>query len=582
MNLLSFETFFIPAIVFVLVILGVAHVHWVLIVAIAIGIFRICTDSIKEIRQGRYSLDYVAFVAMVVSLASGEYLAGAVVALMFSGGKAFESYASKKAYATLASLGDSIPKRSPVYRNGVFTEVAIQDIHDGDRILIKRNEIVPLDGTLLSSIDALFNFSNLTGEIEPTILKRGTFVKSGAINVGESVELVVKGDFSSSTYHKIVRLVEGAKAHPARLVRLSERANIYFTIATFLFTVLAYGMSGDVVRILAVLVIATPCPLIIAAPVAFIGGMSKVARSGIIMRKPSAFEGIARASLIFFDKTGTLTMGEPQLSSVEVFSKSENEMLSIAASLEINSLHPLARAIVHEAEKRRIPFSVAQSVSEHIGQGITGSVSGVVYEITAGKSSQYGITLVLMSEKIEIAQFHFSDILKAGVENLFADLEKQGTRLEIITGDKKENAEKVFKDFHVVVHAETSPEDKYHFVTEAHKKGNIVVMVGDGLNDAPALARADVGIVFSGTENGASIEAADVVMLDRDIARLGDLFSASRRTLRIAQQSIYGGIILSCIGMCFAAFGTIPPVTGALIQEIIDVVVIVNALRTLR
>ena len=582
MRSLDIETFIVPLIILFLLIAGLLHAPFALFIAISIGIFRICNDSIEEIRSGRYSLDYVALVAMVVSIIAEQYLAGSVVALMFSGGKALESFASKKAYETLKSLGDSIPKRSPVFKNGSFIDTAIQDIHDGEHILVKRNEIIPLDGILMSPTGGLFNFSNLTGEAEPVVLKQGTFVKSGSENIGDSIELKVSGDFSSSTYHKIVHLVDEAKVHPARLVRLSERANIYFTIATFLFTAIAYAMSGEIVRMLAVLVIATPCPLIIAAPVAFIGGMSRVARNGIIMRKLSAFEAIAKADTIFFDKTGTLTMGEPMLSSIEAITISEEVALHIAAGIEIHSLHPLARTIVHAAQDKKIQFSVAQAVSERIGKGITGSVNGNVYGISAGSKTGQGIVLILESESNVLARFYFSDNLKSGVADLFTLLKKQNVAIEIITGDKKENADKVFKGFDVVVHPESSPEDKYRYIENAHAKGNVVAMVGDGLNDAPALARAHVGIVFSGTENGASIEAADVVMLNHDISGLADLFRISHRTLRIARQSIYGGILLSCIGMCFAAYGFIPPVTGALIQEVIDVVVIVNALRTLR
>jgi len=258
------------------------------VTAILIGIARIALDSYQEMRAGRWSLDYIAFLAMLVSLISGEYLAGAVVAFMFTSGKALEKFAESRAEATLKSLGDTIPKRALVHRSDRFIEAPLQSVKNGERILIARGELIPLHGTLASP-NGIFDLKNLTGEMEPARFSAGTLIKSGTINSGDAVEIIVVGDFSSSTYHRIVGLVDEAKAHPAPLVRISERANIYFTILTLLFAGAAYAFSGgDIVRLLAVLVIATPCPLIIAAPVAFIGGMSRLARASIILRKPAA------------------------------------------------------------------------------------------------------------------------------------------------------------------------------------------------------------------------------------------------------------------------------------------------------
>jgi heavy metal translocating P-type ATPase len=585
------HVFWRPGAILALLVVGLFHIPFILFLAVLAGIFLIVFESYHEVRQGRFSLDYIAFVAMVVSLVSGQYLAGAVVALMFSGGKALELFASGKAHATLKALADTIPKNALTFREGTYVEIALQDIHEGEKILVKKDEIIPLDGTIASSQGGLFDFSNLTGEVEPISIKENTLVKSGAVNIGESVELRVIGNFSSSTYHKIVSLVEDAKAHPARIVRMSEKANIYFTIVTFVFAVVAYFFNGELGRVLAVLVIATPCPLIIAAPVAFIGGMSRLARSSIIMRKPAAFEDICRADTVFFDKTGTLTMGEPSLSSIEFvrdvpgnssFLQSDDDALRVAAGIEIHSLHPLARAIVSEARRRKLVFPIATKITEIVGQGISGNVYGRTYAIAGTSKVMQGIALVLRSEGKDVAVFNFSDTLKKGAGRLIAALKDQGIRTEIITGDKKENAAHVFDGLDVVVHAETSPEDKFEIIEEAHAEGRIVAMVGDGLNDAPALARANVGIVFSGTENSASVEAADVVILDHRIVKLAELFDASHRTVAIARQSIYGGIALSCVGMVFAALGYVPPVEGAIIQEIIDVVVILNALRTLQ
>jgi heavy metal-(Cd/Co/Hg/Pb/Zn)-translocating P-type ATPase len=540
----------------------------ILILIIGVGLVKIIIDSGQNILKGRYSLDYIAFVTMVLSLVLGQYIAGAIIALMFIGGEALESFASSRAYRALKKLSDTIPKKCFVEQTSGLAEVPIQDVLAKQIILVKRNEIVPLDGIILSPHKAIFNLANLTGEVGPVTLNKGTFIKSGSINTGEIVRLQVVGDFSSSAYQKIVGLVEDAKSHPAKTVRMSERANFYFTLATLVIAGLTYAITGDLIRLLAVLVIATPCPLIIAAPAAFVSGMSRVARSGIILRRPAALEGINNASVIFFDKTGTLTLGEPVLSSTDI----SDEILGIAAGLEIHSLHPLARTIVSEARRRKIRFPIARDVQEELGKGISGTIGGERYLFS-------GVSLV--KNGTEIARFRFDDVLKNGAVQLISRLKAQGIRTAIITGDKKQNAEKVFGDTEIDIYASQSPTGKFRLIKAAKKKGETVVMIGDGLNDAPALATADVGIVFSGTENGATIDAADVAILGSGLEKVDELFKVSRHTMRVARQSIYGGIGFSVIGMMFAAFGYITPIHGALLQETIDIIVILNALRAL-
>lgn len=583
-RIVSIAAFWMPVTVAVLLVLGFFEVPFALLAAIGVGCARILVESFREIRARRVALDYIAFVALCVSLVAGEYLAGALVALMFTGGKALEDFASRRAYAALKSLGETIPKTAFVERDGNFKEVPLQEIRDGERILVKHAELVPLDGILCAPTRGLFDLAHLTGEAGAQEFKEGTFIKSGAINRGETVTLQVVGTFASSTYHKIAELVEEAKTHPSRIVRLSARANIYFTAVTFIIAGVAFLLGDGITRALAVLVIATPCPLIIAAPVAFIGGMSRLARVGIIVRVPAALEGVAQSDVVYFDKTGTLTLGEPVLTKIEIVdtSMTEEEIIRIASGIEIHSLHPLARALVHEANRRELVYPIADIISEKIGEGISGTIDGATYTISGSEKEYQGITLVLRHKEKLLARFHFNDVLKEGAMDFVEELKRDGVRAEIITGDTKENADEIFGATSLVVHADASPHDKYRFVEEAHARGAVVTMVGDGLNDAPALARADVGVVYSGTENSASIEAADIAMLDRNIDRIRELFSVSRRTVLIARQSIYGGIALSTVGMLCAALGYIPPVYGALIQEAIDIVVIVNALRILR
>jgi heavy metal-(Cd/Co/Hg/Pb/Zn)-translocating P-type ATPase len=540
----------------------------ILLVILLFGLGKLVVDSYRSVRAGRYALDYIALSAMALSLYTEAYLAGAVIAVMFVGGQALERYATNRAHNALKRLGETIPKTCFIARDEALVEMPIQKVTEGEIILVKRGEIVPLDGIITSPERGVFNMANLTGEVSPVELGKGTFVKSGSINEGETLRLSVVGDFSSSTYRRIVGLVDEAKAHPAPTVRISERASIYFTVLTFVIAAAAYTASGDITRLLAVLVIATPCPLIIAAPAAFVSGMSRAARAGIIIRKPAALEGIENASVVFFDKTGTLTLGEPVLSAAV-----SDETLALAAGLEIHSLHPLARTIVSEARRRGISFVISKDVKEESGKGISGVIGGERYRFSGTSLSKGGV---------EIARFHFDDVLKEGAGALIARLERRGLRTAIITGDKKENAEKLFGRAGIEIHASQSPEDKYRLVEAEQQNGEIVVMVGDGLNDAPALAKADVGIVFSGMENGAAIEAADAAILGSGLEKLENLFEISRHTMTVARQSIYGGIGLSAIGMGLAAFGYIEPVTGALLQECIDIVVIANALRALR
>lgn len=578
------EIFVLPVFVFISIALGLLGVPYVYTTAISIGIAVILFNAYQEIKEGRYALDYVAFLAMVVALVTGQELAGAIVTLMFTGGKALEVFASSRAESALRNLSDTIPKKAFVFRDGKYTDIPLQEIKDGEIILVKRSELVPLDGTLYSEM-ALMDMANLTGEAEPAEVRQNVLIKSGAVNVGDTIEIVVVGDFSSSTYHNIVKLVEEAKSQPAHFVRLSARASVYFTLATLAFATAGYFIGG-VTSLLAVLVIATPCPLIIAAPVAFISGMSRLARRKIIIKQPTVLELLDQTNVIFFDKTGTLTLGEPQLSSIERLGNrgqglTEEKILGIAASLEIHSLHPLARTLVKEAKKRGVDFGTSALVHEKLGEGISGEVDGQSYRIVGKHTQHHGITLALSENDIVIAELHFIDELKSGVADFLAQIKSRGIRAEIITGDTMENARAVFKGIDIPIKASALPEDKFKMVDDAHKAGNKVVMVGDGLNDAPALARADVGIVFSGVENAASINAADIVMFDHNIEKIDELLFTSNRTMRIAKQSVYAGIALSVAGMSLAAFGLITPVAGALIQEAIDIIVILNALRAL-
>lgn len=554
------------------------------LVAIGLGILELLAVAADDLSKGSFALDYIAFLAMALAAATGSYLAGAVIALMYTGGEALEVYASRRAEASLASLLSRIPKTALVKRGGTTEEVPLARVTAGMTIVVRTNELVPLDGTLLSD-RAVLNLANLTGEPLPETVTRGIFVKSGSVNAGEALELEVSGTLATSTYAKIVDLVKDASAHQAPFVRLAGRANLPFTFVTLFIATAAYlGSGGDLIRLLAVLVIATPCPLIIAAPVAFIGGLSKAAGRNIIVKTPAALEAVARVTTVYFDKTGTLTLGEPQLVGIDVLDPqlSETEALTLAAAIEFHSIHPTARAVSAAARARGVPLKTATDVTEVMGSGVSGVVEKRYLSVTQAPEARHkegGISLLLSGDGTELAVFHMADVLKDNAKELINGLKKEGLKVAILTGDRKEHAEAVFAGLAIDICADCSAEEKYRIVEEAKKRGETVAMVGDGLNDAPALAKADVGIVFSGTENSASIEAADVAILGRDVTLITELFAFSKRSVEIAGQSVYAGIGLSTVGMLAAAFGLIAPVEGALLQEAVDVTVILNALR---
>ena len=579
---LTFMEFLLPLLVFVLAVAGfVVAIPSFYIIATAVGLFVLCWGSFKKLVSGAYSLDYIAILAMVVALATGEFGAGSVISLMILVSESLEAYSSREAEAALKQFVERIPKTCAVKTASGIIEKDIHEVRDGEIIFIRSSEIVPLDGHL-DSESALMNEANLTGEVEPQAYHKGQFVKSGLINLGESIILRVAGDFSNSTYQRIVTLVQEAKNHPARIVRLAEKYNYIFTAVTLVMAAAAYAILLEPSHLLAVLVIATPCPLLIAAPVSFLGGLNKASKKNIVVKKPAALETISKINTIFFDKTGTLTIGEPRLSEIHSLANgfSEKKILEIAAALEIHSLHPLAKATVREKARRQLADLFAEDVHEDIGAGIAGTVKGKKFLLKKSAApSDGGIAVDLFVERRRIGQLIFEDQIKDGTANLLRELEERYD-VAILTGDTAANAEGIFGDLGVAIHAGSLPEDKYATIKDTQTKGGKVMMVGDGLNDAPALALADVGVVFSGNENSASIEAASVAILSSDVNRVRDMLDIAVRSTHIAEESILWGMGLSIVGMFFAMLGFIPPVTGAILQEVIDVTVILNALRS--
>lgn len=555
---------------------------WPLIAVSLWGIAMLCRESWARVRRGKWNLDYLAFLTLFVALCLDAWLAGAVISLMVTVSASLERYGTERAEETLKKLFHAIPKTIILSQGGKEHEISLHAVRPGDELLIRAGEMLPLEGSLLGET-AIFDESNITGEAEPSLYRKGSHLKAGLVNRGEAVLVKARGDFEHSSYRRILDIVEKGKVHPAPLVRLSERYNFYFTSFALAIAFGAYFFSGDWTRFLAVLVIATPCPLLIAAPLSFLGGLNRAARQNIIIKSPFILELLAKTKILFFDKTGTLTLGEPRLRSVIIHDKhlDEEEALTLAASLERHSLHPLAKTLVREQDKAGGEFLHTEDVHEKYGEGISGKIGRHQFTLRkARRNEKEGIHVELLCEKKRVASFFFDDTLKPEVTEVLEYLKERDYQLGILTGDQAGNAKRILGKFGLPIYSGATPERKASLIQRFQKEGALVGMVGDGMNDAPALALADLGIVFSGNESAASLEAADVAILGRDAIRIRDAIHIGRRSYHVAFQSIFLGMGLSTIGMTAAFFGFIDPVHGALLQELIDFCVIMNALRS--
>ncbi len=551
------------------------------IIAIITGSYNLIFDSYQSLLRKQYALDYIAILAIVVSFIAQQYLVGMVIALMIASGRNLEDYGTKSAKKSLTKLVDRIPKNVLIWKDGkADEEMNAELVKIGQHVVIRKGEVISLDGILMST-HAIVDESSLTGEPYPVEKMKGDIVRSGTINSGDLLVLTVTKEAKDSTYKKIINLVEKAQTEKAPLVRLADRYSTIFTITTFAIATFAYVLHPGLESILAVLVVATPCPLILATPIALLAGMNAAARKRIIIKKLASLEVLSRVNAIIFDKTGTITLGKPQVTNV-IFHGRRNEkhILSIAAAIERNSLHPLAKAVVVYATSKRAPISHAKNVVEIIGKGITGEVENNIYTLSKISGNE-GMEIGLYEKDKLVATFRFEDKLKQDSQKIVAQLLKQKIRLSLFTGDKIQAAKKVaaLLGSSVSVKAECTPQDKQIGIGQLKKQGKITAMIGDGINDAPALAFADVGMVFSNEEQTAASEAADIVFLGGDFASVAIALTIAQRTIHIALQSIGWGIGLSIAAMIGASLGFIPPLLGAGIQEVIDVAVILNALR---
>ena len=550
-------------------------------IGITIGAVSISWATIGQLMKRQFAVDFIAILAVAVALITQEFLVAAIILLMWSGGNTLERYAMIQANRSLTALKDRIPNQVVLWEGGKMGgRVPIESVTVGSLIYIRKGEVIPLDGTLRSEAGQT-DESSLTGE--PYIIDKikDDLMRSGTVNVGNPIVILVTKADTDSTYRKIVEMVRNAQEERPPIVRIANRYSSYFTVITLVIALTAYLVSHSMEDVLAVLVIATPCPLIIATPVALIGGMNASAKKRIIVKRLSSIEVLSRVNTLIFDKTGTITIGKPVVTELRVLGKfDQKEVYGIAEAIERNSLHPLAKAVVLAAKNAGAPVYHATEIEERIGSGISGTVNGERYTLSKPKR-QAATSINLSIGKTAIAEFLFEDTVKPGTGRMLHDLKHSGMEIRIFTGDRKEAADRLMEklDEGVAIKAECSPQDKKDGIAKLKEEGKTTAMVGDGINDAPALAAADVGMVFSHEEHTAASDAADIVFLGGDLEAVADSIRISKRTMGIAIQSITVGIGLSVLGMLLAAIGLIPPLGGAILQEAIDIAVILNALR---
>ena len=554
-------------------------------------------EIVRSLRKGDVGLDIVAALSMTAALVFGETMAAAVVAVMYSGGTFLESMADGRARREMLDLLSRVPRTATRYGDGGLEETPLDDIAPGDLLLIRQGDVVPVDGTVASEV-AIVDTSALTGESLPERLSRDSEALSGSTNAGAPFDLMAKRPAKDSTYAGIIRLVEEAQRSKAPMARLADQWSLGFLVVTVVIAVAAWWFTQDPIRAVAVLVVATPCPLILAVPVALTAGLSRAAHFGVLIKGAGPLEAMARIRTLILDKTGTLTDGRPTIVSIDSRDGSgAAEILHLAAALDQASKHPVAQAIVFAAKQKGLLLPLPSDVVEMPGEGVIGTVEGrkvvvggndfVAQHVTASldhPALKAGSLLVAVAVDGQMAgHIVMADALRDGTREMFVGLRRQGIeRIVLATGDRAEVAEQVTQGLGLdATRAGLTPDQKVLLVLTERKNGP-VMMVGDGVNDAPALAAADVGVAMGARGAAASAEAADVVLLVDRIDRLGPGIEIARAARHIAVESVVVGIGLSVLGMIAAAFGYLTPVQGALLQEVIDVAVILNALRALR
>jgi len=548
----------------------------------------------QDLRVGTYGIDILAATAIVSSVALNQYWAAIVIVIMLTGGEALEDYAEHRAETELDALLKRAPQIAHILRGGKVMDVKVSKVEIGNKIIIKPGELVPVDAVIIEG-SASFDQSSLTGESVPVSKGIGDSLLSGSVNMDGAITAKALRPASDSQYEQIIKLVKSAQNSQTPFVRLADRYSIPFTAIAFMIAIGAWIISHQSIRFVEVLVVATPCPLILAAPIAVISGMSRAAKNGIIIKTGGALERLAEAKSIAFDKTGTLTTGIANIKEIKAFGKNKkSEVLRLASSLEQNSNHVLALSIVNEAKRLKIKLSKAVGVKNFSGNGMSGKVSGrLVYVGNLSMMLNHGVEIpkninhtknkdtmsYVAFEKQLIGSISFDDKIRPESKATIARLRQLGFKnMILITGDLESKARSVAKVLGIdKVIAGALPGDKINAIEQDNLRP--VVFVGDGVNDAPVLTAADVGIALGAQGQTAASESADMVIMLDDFSKVAKAREIAKRTFSIAQQSILIGIAMSLVLMLVFATGKFPPVYGALLQELVDVFVIFNALR---
>jgi len=610
--------------------------NWILLAVALLGGIPLLWETLKQLFHREFGVDVIAILAIGGSILLGQYLAGALVVLMLSGGKALEVYALRRARSSLSALAERAPRSAHIWQDEELINIPAEQVEVGMVIVVKPGELVPVDGVVTSGSSSVSE-ADLTGEPVPVRKTPGSLVLSGSVNLDGVLEIRASKRSAESKYAQIVHLVEEAQTQKAPIHRLADRYSVWFTIAAVSLACLAWAISGDSVYALAVLVCASPCPLILATPIAIMSGIDLAARNGIIAKSGASIEQLGEVDIVVFDKTGTLTLGMPKVTAIVCVEQEktdgakdievngrlhlhtdsdEGTLLRLAASVEQLSTHILSRAVVEAAQERSFPLSSADDFEEIFGKGVRGRVpliaqdrrevwqsAGNEVEVAVGNRTfmqhlDIPVPVSLLAERerrVENGQICsflavekrvegllvLADVPRAELSRLSPDLRAAGIKETImLTGDSEVVAQQIGKIAQVDrVISRCLPEDKVRIVKEFEQQGHRVLMVGDGINDAPVLASATVGMALGTQGLTAAASAADTVLLSTDILHVVRAVRLGRRVMRVAVQGIWVGMGLSAIAMIFAAFGFISPAAGALIQEAFDVIVILNALR---
>jgi heavy metal translocating P-type ATPase len=562
--------------------------------ALLLGGAPLVIDLLGNVIRREFGSDLLAGMSIVTAVLLGEYLAGTFVVLMLSGGESIEAYAIRRASNVLRALAKRMPSTAHKKNGSNVDDIPLEKVQIGDEMLVFPHEICPVDGTVIEG-HGVMDESYLTGEPYMMSKTPGSQVLSGAVNGESALTIRAEKLATDSRYAKIMEVMKESEQHRPRIRRLGDQLGAFYTPIAVAIAILAWIISGESIRFLAVLVVATPCPLLIAIPVAIIGSISMSARLGIIVKNPAVLEKLDSCRTLIFDKTGTLTYGKPKLTEQIVLPTSDHpRVLQLVASLERYSKHPLAVAILDAAGDENLDLLAATSISERPGEGLSGTVNGHEIFVTSRKklakqlpdqvelvpAVSGGLECVIVIDGKYAATYRFRDEPRSDGTQFIQHLKpKHGFRkVMLVSGDRKSEVAYLAKQVGISdIHAGQSPEQKVEIVRRESETAS-TIFVGDGINDAPALMAATVGLAF-GQNSDVTAEAADAIIMDTSLKKVDEFMHISSRMRRIALQSAVGGMALSIVGMLFAAAGYLPPVAGAVSQEIIDVVAVLNALR---